>query len=552
MLRHLAILACALGLAPAALARTWTDDTGAYHVEAELSGIENGRAVLRRTGGTDEVRIPLDRLSKADRDFLDHTAALQPNGGDLSIPSGVDPQMIETAEATVKDSIADDLAAAKTPAKREKLAKKLLQMAADSGTDKASRFVLLRKAAEMAAALGEGQLAVDAMSGLEAMVQDPSPTWNSVFAAIDIRHPIQDPTLLTNKLISLIRRAIGKDDYDTAIKDCNLLFAIGREDKDISLQGAARTMIAETNLAKEEWKRIAPDREKLKQDPNDEKANRAVGRYLVFFKGDFDGGLPLLAASNDKSLTAVAKADLKQKKSAEEMVGVGDSWLSVGKSVAPRTASQERAAYWYRRARTLTDIGERSRIDAKLEPLIQHDWIDLSASVEFPRDQVSGYWTKERRTLSSAAPAGTWAAMTFPVAPSGNDYELVMQIDYLSDPRMLSILFPVERRMCSLAFTTEVDGLELVDGKYCKDNATTVKPSLLKKGRRFLVRIVVDVQDDQAQVRVFVDGARYIAWKGKLASLDYQGFLIAPHGHFAIWQQDASLIDVQNASLLNK
>ena len=155
MLRLSAILACALGLAPTAFARTWTDDTGTYHIDAELAGIENGRAVLRRPGGAGEVRIPLERLSKADRDFLDRTAAAGPDALDSPLPSGVDANAIQTAEATVKDSIADDLAAAKTTVRRENLINKLLQMAAGNPTDKASRFVLLRKAAVMAAALGE-------------------------------------------------------------------------------------------------------------------------------------------------------------------------------------------------------------------------------------------------------------------------------------------------------------------------------------------------------------------------------------------------------------
>jgi hypothetical protein len=555
MLRLSAILACALVPAPTAFARTWTDDTGTYHVDAELAGIENGRALLRRSGGAGEVRIPLGRLSKADRDFLDRTAASGPDALDSPLPSGVDANAIQTAEATVKDSIADDLAAAKTTVRRESLINKLLQMAAGNPTDKASRFVLLRNAAVMAAALGEAQLVTDAMSQLEAMVKDPSPTWNDVFAALDTRHPIQDASLLTDKLNSLFRRAIAKDDYDAAIKYCNHLLAIGKQDKDLGLQGAARTMVSETNLAKEEWKRTAPDREALKQDPSDEKANRAVGRFLVLYKGDFERGLPLLATSGDKALAAAATADLKQKKSSAEMLAVGDSWSNVAKAFSPRTASQERAAYWYRQARSLTDFADRSRIDAKLDPLIQRDWIDLSASVEFPRDQIKeGYWTKEGRALSSGAPAGTWGVMKFPVAPLRNDYELVMQIDYLSDPRYLSIVFPVGGRMCGWVFAGSdgADGLELVDGKYARENATTVKPTLLKKDRRFFLRITVDVQDDRAQIVVYIDRARYTGWQGKLASLDLNKITLIAPGHISIEQADASSIVIRSASLLNK
>ena len=145
--------------------------------------------------------------------------------------------------------------------------------------------------------------------------------------------------------------------------------------------------------------------------------------------------------------------------------------------------------------------------------------------------------------------------MKFPVAPLRNDYELVMQIDYLADPRYLSIVFPVGGRMCGWAFagSDDADGLELVDGKYAKENVTTVKPTLLKKGRRFLLRITVDVQDDQGQIVVYIDRTRYTGWKGKLASLDLNNFGF-PNlaGHINIEQADASSIVVQSASLLNK
>jgi hypothetical protein len=49
--------------------RTWNDATGAFSVEAQLAGVENGKVMLKKADGK-IVGVPLDRLSQEDREFL--------------------------------------------------------------------------------------------------------------------------------------------------------------------------------------------------------------------------------------------------------------------------------------------------------------------------------------------------------------------------------------------------------------------------------------------------------------------------------------------------
>lgn len=49
--------------------RTWTDSTGKFKIEAKLSAVEEGKAVLVQADGT-EIEIPLAKLSKADQDYI--------------------------------------------------------------------------------------------------------------------------------------------------------------------------------------------------------------------------------------------------------------------------------------------------------------------------------------------------------------------------------------------------------------------------------------------------------------------------------------------------
>lgn len=51
-------------------ARKWSDASGKFSVEADLVEVKDGKALLRKAGGS-EVTIPIAKLSQADRDYLD-------------------------------------------------------------------------------------------------------------------------------------------------------------------------------------------------------------------------------------------------------------------------------------------------------------------------------------------------------------------------------------------------------------------------------------------------------------------------------------------------
>jgi hypothetical protein len=65
--------------------RTWSDSTGAFSVEAEFAGVEDGKVKLRKADGK-TVSVPLDRLSKEDQDFIARHPAETPPGS-MSKPS---------------------------------------------------------------------------------------------------------------------------------------------------------------------------------------------------------------------------------------------------------------------------------------------------------------------------------------------------------------------------------------------------------------------------------------------------------------------------------
>src|SRR4051812_10615308 len=70
--RRLFVVVALLGtIAAAVLAeeRTWTDKTGKFKTSGELVEVQDGQALLRRADGK-EIKVPLERLSDADQQFI--------------------------------------------------------------------------------------------------------------------------------------------------------------------------------------------------------------------------------------------------------------------------------------------------------------------------------------------------------------------------------------------------------------------------------------------------------------------------------------------------
>jgi len=64
------LLAIFLFAPPSANAREWSDVTGKYKTEAELVAFNHEKVVLKRAD-KDLLSLPLDKLSQADRDYLE-------------------------------------------------------------------------------------------------------------------------------------------------------------------------------------------------------------------------------------------------------------------------------------------------------------------------------------------------------------------------------------------------------------------------------------------------------------------------------------------------
>ena len=235
------------------------------------------------------------------------------------------------SEALIKDLFKEDFAKRK-PADLQALAAKLVQQAADTKNDAAGQFVLLRLAAEVAAKAGD---APDALQAIDAQAKD-----FAVNAAV----------LKAKALEAILKPIAGAQvDYqavlDAALPAADEVQTANDFDSEAKLLHAAQ--VAATKLDKKpaatvasergkmveamqkEYDNIKPDLATLKDKPDDPDASLHVGRFLCFFKGDWDGGLPLLAVGTDAKLRDLAKKDINGPAGAADQAALADAWMVV-------------------------------------------------------------------------------------------------------------------------------------------------------------------------------------------------------------------------------
>ena len=90
----------------------------------------------------------------------------------------------------------------------------------------------------------------------------------------------------------------------------------------------------------------------LAKNPDDPEANAKLGRWRCLYKGDWAGGLSLLAKGNDEKLKAVAEREAKAPTDAEQQAELADAWWDLSKAEGgiARDSLRQHAAEIYRAA----------------------------------------------------------------------------------------------------------------------------------------------------------------------------------------------------------
>ncbi len=275
-----------------------------------------------------------------------HAALPQQVSNQAAIP---DDLTIQKSNALVAEVYGAEIKAAKTPAQRSALAEKLIQIAANSRNDTASRFVLLKTAQDLASQAGDLELALRVVDQLAGSYKIDGRELRASIILKASKSAGRQTASVINSILTLADESIRADDLDTAqeLVDVALRFARRLGDTELIRRAVAcREKIAGIL---QEYAQAKASIEKLKQSPDDPSANLNAGKYLCFVKGEWEKGLPLLAKCGDAWIQDAAKLEIQGAKTAEQQAAIGDAWwdLAAKREGRDKADMQQRAAHWY-------------------------------------------------------------------------------------------------------------------------------------------------------------------------------------------------------------
>ncbi|MDB5321254.1 MAG: hypothetical protein JWN40_2885 [Phycisphaerales bacterium] len=281
-----------------------------------------------------------------------------------------DAQGQRAAAKLVREVYADDVSKAKRPDERSALAAKLLAAGVAERKDAAARYALFVLAREMAADAGDLDGACKAVDEADRVYRIDAPKMKAEAAASAgraARSP-EERLMFVAQALPVIDEMIKTDRYELA-RQVNEL-ALSRAAGDAPSQRLVAARVQRTREAETGYAEYKKTLATLAQQPNDPEANLKAGKFLCLVKGDWAGGLPMLARGADATLKALALGDLASPDTAERQASQGDAWWDLGQksSGTVRAAYQGRAVKWYQDALPQLPAGlAKARVEQRIK-----------------------------------------------------------------------------------------------------------------------------------------------------------------------------------------
>lgn len=279
----------------------------------------------------------------------------------MEIPSDAE---ITRATKLVRQTLSEDYQAGATTLRRKAAARDLLEQGINTRDDAAARYVLLTDAAEMAAGVGDASTASRAVDQL-GMTFQIDPLAMKAMALSDA-----GKAAFTKEAIDglegccmLAEQAAAVDErYDLAGRFLDTADLAADRGRRVDLKTTVIDRKKELDALRAGQDEYAKAKQVLSKTPGDPGASLTAGRFMCFVKGDWEHGLPLLAASGDESLHGLAVKDMENPNDAGAQVMAGNGWWDVSTKLTGVTKEQvrSRALYWYHQAMPgLTGVNRR-------------------------------------------------------------------------------------------------------------------------------------------------------------------------------------------------
>ena len=312
------VMVVALGITVVAIA--WGHST---HAAAETAGATSERAAhIQPAGAPRKARVP-DR-------------AVQQN-------------LLRVLDETFQTK------AVREPDAKVSLSKKLATMA-EKAQNEDERFVLLRRASELASEGGDAQR----MLALVAQIAEQFQV-DRLAAQAAMLHRFAKDAVVEGRIASLAAAAASVIDEAVANERFDLAEALSASVYRACQASAGRPFRVEALRRRREvsemherWKSVLEAQAALETTPDDEAANTTVGRWYGIVRHDWERAFPHLTKGSDPEIKTLAQRELNHPPAdPAAQVDLADAWWALAQTgnQDSQSALLARAAYWYERAR---------------------------------------------------------------------------------------------------------------------------------------------------------------------------------------------------------
>lgn len=441
-------------------------------------------------------------------------------------------EAVAASMKTIQQVYKDDIARAKSSEQKVTLSKKFLHDAIETTNDPTGRYALLGMARDTAADAGETDVALAALDEMSNAYRiDALDAAMSTLAKLARSAGVTNAQQFFLRSDGLIDAAVAADRYDLAERAAELANSAAQKSRESDLPKQTQKRAADVREIKAAFGEYTKSLARLKPDPADSEASLEVGRFLCFMKGNWDQGLPILAAGSDPALKSLAAREISGAADVQSQIALGDGWWDSSEKAVGVAKTQTRlhAAKWYQIASPGLSGLSKAKVEGRLRQVRNEiegpGWLDLLPLVDPHRHALRGAW--EVRDAKLTGGRGDWDSIILPVVPNG-DYRIHVGFKRLEGSGDVAVLFPVgTSRECFIlsAYNGDVGGLVLLQGRDEGERPDSVRPSRLENGRQYELQIQVTLKGHSANIDVTLDGKTYYTWAGPQSDLSSAGYI---------------------------
>jgi hypothetical protein len=460
---------------------------------------------------------------------------LQPQDQKLPVPSVADQKK---TEAEIRSLFREDFAKKTRDGKRA-LAQKLLKEAADEKNSTVGRFVVLILSRDLAVeALDVPTLfsAIDQMARLYEVEKPPltgaaftsSSNALKIFCLNNAQKSAsgpEDSSSLSEAYLRVAEDTLKDRLFDDALSAAQAAEKYARSSKAAAVADRSGQLVKEIPELKKEDEAFANIITTKVDDPA---AKLVKGRYSLFVIGDEKAAIDNLLVCSDDGLKSVSRLESLKPASSEAMLDVAEAWLTLAKkeeSPLHKHRYQDRARGWFDEA--LKNAGGllRAKIEKRLAEIgptgagsAGGKKVDLLAMIDLKKDTVAGTWKIDGKALVGSGGKAV-NKLLIPYIPP-DEYDLSIVAERKSGDEGVFVGMARGSTQWLLALDNYAgegckSGLEYLDGRICKENATAVSGRQLPSSKK----VAIDCRVRKTGVRVSVDGKVIIDWQGDFAKL---------------------------------